>query len=166
MADDAARAPLPMRRAFLESAALLGLTLGWALAWNALDPHGVALGQPLPSRAATDEIYLTHEAAARLWQSSPSTVFVDVRHDAAWRYGHIPGALHLSAVDFNRAWTAVAPRVRRDDDLVLYCDGPHCPLATATRDRLVALGFTRVRVYEGGWEAWFASGMERAVGDQ
>lgn len=141
-------------------------TLAWALAWNACDPQGVALGAPLPPRADSDPSYLDHAAAAGLWRDSPGTVFVDVRHLAAWRQGHLPGALHLPADDFDVAWLRVGARLRPDDDLVLYCDGPHCDIARHTRDRLSGLGFRRIRIYEGGWMEWHASGLDRATGDR
>jgi rhodanese-related sulfurtransferase len=148
-----------------QSAAVLAGTLGWALAWNACDPQGLALATPLPRRAANDPSYVDHATAARLWRESPATVFVDVRHRAAWRQGHLPGAIHLPAEGFDEAWLRVGARLRPTDDLVLYCDGPHCDIARHTRDRLVGLGFQRVRIYEGGWMDWHASGLERATED-
>ena len=150
----------------MEAGLILGLAGGWGLVWNALDPQGVVLGQPIPSRASVDPSHIDHATAARLWRDSPGTVFVDVRNLAGWRNGHIPGAVHLPADRFGVALERLGDRLGVEDDLVLYCDGPHCDIARHTRVRLQRLDYRRVRVYEGGWETWYASGLQRAQGDR
>jgi len=156
----------PLRRLVTEGGLILGLAACWGLVWNALDPQGVALGQSIPSRASTDPSYIDHATAARLWRDSRTTVFVDVRNLAGWRNGHIPGAVHLPGNRLGEALDRLGSRLGLTDDLVLYCDGPHCDVARHTRVRLQGLGYRRVRVYEGGWESWYASGLQRAQGDR
>lgn len=45
-----------------------------------------------------------------------------------------------------------------DTPLVVYCSGPSCPQSTTAAEKLVALGFSNVRVFEGGLEAWKNAG--------
>ena len=151
----------PLSRSLREAGLILGLAVVWGLVWNALDPQGVALDDPIPPRSATDPRYIDHPTAERLWRGSPDTVFVDVRNDAGWNNGHIPGSLHLPFDRYGAAWGDLAARLRPGDDIVVYCDGPHCDLALQMLDRLRELGYMRLRVYEGGWQTWYASGLER-----
>lgn len=46
----------------------------------------------------------------------------------------------------------------RDMAIVVYCSGPACPQSRAAAERLATLGFTDVRAFEGGLEAWKAAG--------
>ena len=75
---------------------------------------------------------------------------------------HLPGAVNihgtLTAADAER----VAPD--RDRTVVVYCSGPGCGRSTVTATAFAGLGYTDVRVYEGGKADWFAAGlpMERA----
>lgn len=153
--------PRLLQRCVREAGMILALAVVWGLCWNALDPRGVALGEPIPPRSATDPRFIDHATAVELWRDSPQTVFIDVRNIAAWNAGHIPGATHLPSDRFAEAWAGLADRLRPEDDLVLYCDGPHCDLALQMLGRLRELGYLRLRVYEGGWQAWYASGLQR-----
>lgn len=46
----------------------------------------------------------------------------------------------------------------QDTALVVYCSGPGCPHSKAAGDKLASLGFTDVRVFEGGLQAWKEAG--------
>ena len=71
----------------------------------------------------------------------------------------IPGSrrVPLDHVGREVATSALA----RDTAIVVYCSGPTCPQSRAAAEKLFALGFTDVRLFEGGLEAWKAAG--RAV---
>ncbi len=147
-----------------ESAAILALSAVWGLGWNAVDPRGVALGRPLPRRAETDPRYLPHARARELYFASRA-VFADVRSRAGYERGHIPGALHLPAEAFAEAFGRVGARFRPEDEIVLYCDGPSCTIADSVVPKLLAAGFHRVRIYEGGIEEWAARGEQVRTGE-
>jgi len=80
-------------------------------------------------------------------------VLLDVRSDAAWKQGHIPGAVHLPHA-----------RIPSDDALrlampvVAYCWGPGCNGATRAALALARRGF-RVREMIGGIEYWIREGF-------
>jgi len=46
----------------------------------------------------------------------------------------------------------------KDTPIVVYCSGRTCPNSRQAAEKLVAFGFTRVRVYEGGLEEWKQAG--------
>ena len=47
----------------------------------------------------------------------------------------------------------------QDTEIVVYCSGPTCPQSRAAAEQLAAFGFTSVRAFEGGLEAWRNAGL-------
>jgi rhodanese-related sulfurtransferase len=71
----------------------------------------------------------------------------------------IPGSRRVPLDRIGRV-VASSP-LPRDTEIVTYCSGPGCPQSKSAAEKLTALGYTNVRAFEGGLEAWKASG--RAV---
>lgn len=98
---------------------------------------------------------------------SGSGIVLDVRVEPLYLIGHVPGAINLPSKtlrsdrvllesDLGTAGTPDAPWI------VVYCDGPHCPASRQVQTQLWQLGYTRVGVFKGGWEAWQSAGMSVA----
>jgi rhodanese-related sulfurtransferase len=51
-----------------------------------------------------------------------------------------------------------ASMLPKDTDVVVYCSGVDCPHSKKAGEKLAALGFANVRVFEGGLEAWKEAG--------
>jgi rhodanese-related sulfurtransferase len=79
-------------------------------------------------------------------------LLVDVRNDAAWAQGHIPGAVHLPRTTLDRAVLDSGRPV------VTYCWGPGCNGATRAAHALARRGF-RVKEMIGGIEYWVREGF-------
>ncbi len=91
---------------------------------------------------------------AALAAGDPGFVLVDSRADAAWKQGHIPGAVHLPTA----AIAARAPaELDRGTPVVTYCWGPGCNGATRAARELALLGY-RVKEMIGGIEYWIREG--------
>ncbi|MDZ4348027.1 MAG: rhodanese-like domain-containing protein [Xanthomonadaceae bacterium] len=75
---------------------------------------------------------------------------VDLRPQAEYEKGHIAGALHLPMSQFNPDSKALSKA--RELPVVLVC--PRGATAGPAADRLVAAGFARVHVLDGGIAAW------------
>ena len=71
----------------------------------------------------------------------------------------IPGSRRVPVGQVGREVTSTARA--KDTPIVTYCSGPACPNSIQAAEKLAAFGFTNVRAFEGGLEAWKASG--RAV---
>jgi rhodanese-related sulfurtransferase len=106
---------------------------------------------------------------ASLESGDPGFVLVDSRGAAAWRQGHVPGALHLPTADIPaRAGDLLDP----DVPVITYCWGPGCDGAARAALALAQLGY-RVKEMIGGIEYWIreglpvetASGAERLAAD-
>jgi rhodanese-related sulfurtransferase len=68
----------------------------------------------------------------------------------------IPGSRRVPLDQVGRE--VAGGRIAKDAAIVVYCSGPACPQSRAAADKLVALGFTDVRAFEGGLEVWKAAG--------
>ncbi|WP_188192950.1 rhodanese-like domain-containing protein [Nonomuraea sp. SYSU D8015] len=92
---------------------------------------------------------------ASLESGAPGFVLVDSRAAAAWRQGHVPGAVHLPTADIPaRAPHVLDPAV----PVVTYCWGPGCDGATRAALALARLGY-RVKEMIGGIEYWIREGF-------
>jgi rhodanese-related sulfurtransferase len=94
-------------------------------------------------------------AAARTAGESP--VVIDVRSDAAWSQGRIPGATHVPNAELAERISVVVPD--KDQALVVYCWGPGCNGSTRAALTLSNLGYTHVRELIGGFEYWAREGL-------
>lgn len=94
------------------------------------------------------------DLAARLQAQNPP-LLVDVRTPAEFREGHIAGAINVAHDEIGARWPALD--IPRDEELMVYCGtGRRAGLA---QQALEALGYTRTRILEGGFEAWKKAGL-------
>jgi rhodanese-related sulfurtransferase len=103
------------------------------------------------------------EASALLGQ--PLVTFVDARPTYHYAAEHIPGAMNLPAEDAEGLLDTQSLPIPPDGEVITYCDGGSCEqseyLGLLLRQRDVC---QRVRVLEGGWQAWAASGSPTVSG--
>jgi len=95
---------------------------------------------------------------------SGDCIFIDARMPDDYAKGHIPNAVPLPLELFNEVWPQVAHRIGRDRILITYCDGKDCNSSEALADKLRELGFTSVRSFVGGWNAWRRAGYSTEKG--
>lgn len=119
-----------------------------ATAWLAA---GLLLAAPL--RAQT----LEPEALKRLMERK-KVLLIDLRDPLQYEREHIPGARSLPQYDVERL------RLSKREDLALYCSGIGCPLSGDAAKKLRAMGYEKVRILEGGLEAWKKKGYPVASG--
>lgn len=91
-------------------------------------------------------------AAARAARE-PLTV-IDVRNQASFDQGHIPGAIHLPRPEIAERHGELAGL----PNLVVYCWGPACNGATRAALELSRLGYP-VKEMIGGFEYWAREGL-------
>lgn len=85
-------------------------------------------------------------------------IFIDVRNDADWEAGRIPGARHLALEHLATAAQLSAVVPQQDQPVVLYCNGPQCLRSSAAAAKAVSWGFTAVYYYRLGFPAWQGAG--------
>ncbi len=82
-------------------------------------------------------------------------VVIDLREPNEWNLGHLPGALHIPR---GRLESQIEARVRRDQPVVLYCQGGSRSALAA--DTLREMGYEKVVSLAGGFRDWAVSGGE------
>lgn len=93
-----------------------------------------------------------HELRDRLRDGDGELQVLDVRSDAEWRTGHVPGARHVYAPHV----PAAADELDRERPVATYCGTGY--RASAAASLLERLGFDRVHNVPGSMEAWNAAG--------
>ena len=96
------------------------------------------------------------DVAAALAEPEPGFVLVDVRSDASWAQGHVPGAVHLP---WRRIAAEASARIAPGTPVVVYCWGPGCNGATNAALQFALLGHP-VKEMLGGFEYWVREGFE------
>jgi rhodanese-related sulfurtransferase len=101
------------------------------------------------------EVVSTDELARRLAQGGVFQ-FWNVLTAEYFKGDLIPGSLHVPLDQLGREVARVG--LPKDAEIIVYCAGPKCPASRQAAEKLGALGYTNARAYEGGLEAWSASG--------
>ncbi len=84
--------------------------------------------------------------------------FIDVREDAAWNLGRIPGAVHMDVKMpvFNK--DALLKEVTADKKVVFYCNGVKCPRSAVACKSALEWGYKHVYYYREGFPGWKSAG--------
>jgi rhodanese-related sulfurtransferase len=86
---------------------------------------------------------------------------VDARTPSDFQQGHIGKAVNVPANAPRQARIGAMGDVPKDAMVIVYCESSACPFAPFIARRLTSDGFSSVRVFPGGWEAWNASETHR-----
>lgn len=118
-------------------------------------PTGAPSDAPAPIMSVSDIPTIEPaELAARLASEEPAPLVLDVRTQAEFDEGHIPGALHIPYDELpNRL-----AEVDTTNGVAVHCRvGPRARKAEAT---LVSAGVENILHLEGGYQAWMQAGLE------
>jgi rhodanese-related sulfurtransferase len=84
-------------------------------------------------------------------------VLVDALPAIAYAGAHLPGAVNIPP---DRMETLIERRIPSlETEVVVYCSNPDCESSVEVAERLVELGYTRVRHYPGGKQDWRDAGL-------
>jgi rhodanese-related sulfurtransferase len=114
-------------------------------------PAAVASAAKVGTRLSIDEI--------RAMMQAEPVQFVDARNASEFARGHLPGAVLLTPDMFAVGLPPAALALDRGAPVIVYCTGGDCHSSELVAIRLQGIGFTRLFVYEGGYDAWKAAGM-------
>jgi rhodanese-related sulfurtransferase len=93
-------------------------------------------------------------------QKSGQAVFVDVRSNEQFSYGHIKGALSIPGSQLIRRFAEVPPR----KTVITYCACSAEQSSGRAAADLMAHGVKNVFALKGGWSEWKDRGLPTAVG--
>lgn len=80
-------------------------------------------------------------------------IFIDARSSYDFGMGHITGAISIPLQDFDTTHPLISA-LPRDQVFVTYCDGEACSSSIALATLMQAAGFSKVKVFFGGWNEW------------
>lgn len=86
-------------------------------------------------------------------------VFIDVRDEKSWSYGHINGAVHL---DFNQdefVVLYVSDALDKKTPIVFYCDSPLSTTGAMASFFAASWGYENVYYFREGYYSWLAYDM-------
>ncbi len=66
--------------------------------------------------------------------------------------GHVPGAINIPNTQFKKL-THLLP-ADKSSSLIFYCGGMKCPLSVKSAGKAKALGYTNIKVFQGGYPEW------------
>ena len=139
---------------------------------NAVRPDGLSLrysrlkenGILNPVKRLENEGETVDLAAVRDAVDHGTAILIDARPAADYHRGHIPGSFSLP---FNRFLPA-AQRFRQvfpvQTALIVYCSGGSCNDSVVVRNKLVADGYSNVKLFPGGWKEWTGAGLPTEEG--
>lgn len=144
----------------LESIGIVFFATGIALLINFYRPNSLSLLPP--STSPLNEGYPNNSISFSTFQEKlkkPGTIILDARSPEEFQQGHIPGAKNLPYYEFSDKAPSVLQGIAFDQEIITYCEGLECSNAEDLAFLLKENGYTKVKVFEGGWEEWTAHQM-------
>lgn len=123
-----------------------------------IHPDSLFVPSEVPYRVSLIRTVLLHQQRKKF-----GIYFLDSRSAELFSEGHIPGALNLPYEQLEEYYEKVVPDLEKEKLIVIYCDNEDCLLSAELADALLAEGFRRIAVFEGGWDEWVESGLETAT---
>ena len=84
--------------------------------------------------------------------------FIDTRSTKDWDGGRIPGALHMDSKKDGFTKDTLGAKVKKDQEVVMYCNGEKCLRSSETSELAVSWGYSKVYYFRDGFPAWQAAG--------
>jgi rhodanese-related sulfurtransferase len=85
--------------------------------------------------------------------ASAKPVIFDARDAEGYRKGHIQGARNLYGLEADQHFEQLVT-IPRDTIIILYCNNPECHLGRMAAEFLGNIGFTKLYLYDDGWDGW------------
>lgn len=101
-----------------------------------------------------DEISAIAWEDARVHFEKGSALFADARSMAAYRSGHIRGAMHLDPDDFDHWSGNFFSQIPPDRIIITYCEGLRCTLSVELAEKLAWMGYEQVYYLKDGLGLW------------
>jgi rhodanese-related sulfurtransferase len=150
---------------------LLAVAAVVSLGVNYFSPSGIALvGQwdgskgTVTAKSKQDtvdsDIEINNPLKVQQMIKNREVVLIDVRSGDAYDMGHLPGAFSFPLADFDQVLPQLLDLVKKDSAILVYCSGVECSDSHTFAAQLLALRFTQVRVYAGGFREWQEMGFE------
>lgn len=95
-----------------------------------------------------------------------TAILVDARIPELYTEGHLPGAVSLPFAELEGFLNAFRARVKKGEQVIIYCSGYGCPDSFDLALLLLAEGYQDVSIFEGGYPQWRDAGRALEEGAQ
>ena len=145
-----------LRRFIFESIGIFLFAVVLALLTNFFRSDGLPLlrTQPPPPPPEGIQNNAISFQVLREKLKQPGIIILDARFPEDFVQGHIPGAKNLPYYEFVEKTSLVLKEIPVDREIITYCEGLECSNAEDLAFLLKEKGYTKVKVFEGGWEEW------------
>jgi len=92
-------------------------------------------------------------------QEKKQALLLDARSADEFNAGHIPGSRSLPYYEMDAKEAAALNGVKKEDPLVIYCEGVGCELSFFLGRELQGQGFMNIRIFYGGYPEWRQAGL-------
>jgi len=148
---------------------LIGLSVLFGFAVNALSPKGIALfgnwdtskGVISAKTKGTDDYFfdeITEVQVAKEIFDHGNSLFVDARSPDAYDEGHISGAVSLPVGRFSDMIEAFRGMHPESTPIIIYCSGRECEDSHNLARFLFMEGYTSIQIFIDGYPGWEEKG--------
>ncbi len=154
---------------------LIGSAIG--LTYNTISPGGISLKGNWSPKVTSDSLEVPQgyeedvdPPAIRLDYAmmkfqSKNVIFLDARYPEDFKAGHIEGAINFPWEEYEEYAPQILPTLPQDEEIIAYCDGTECETSLLLARELMELGYTKVKVFFGGWQEWRDAGLSVETDD-
>lgn len=121
---------------------------------------------PAPTTGAKKDPAFPHLSFEGAKLRFGKALFVDARPARDYLEGHIQGAVGFDVNDFETAAPQALPRIPPTAEVLIYCSGGNCDDSVQLAKKLREMGYTNLKIYEGGYPEWKKAGMPVVTGDR
>ena len=111
---------------------------------------------PSSSKSDLDSLILKAQLALHYYENKTG-LFIDALSADDFKMGHIKGALNIPYHLF-MDYLDTLDTFPMDTLIITYCDGAECNASFDLAENLNLMGFTYVKPFFGGWQAWRNAG--------
>lgn len=143
------------RVSWLDYLVVIGISVILAVIFNSSNPNGIALFPATPDRGSIPSI---SPAAAMAEIQGGNPLMLDAIPESFYQQRHIQGALNMPLPLFDIIYMMTLADEERDRNIIVYGGTISKPYDLELAEKLLLRGFQKVRILEGGLEAWAKSG--------
>lgn len=122
---------------------------------------GVGVGNYKAYTKIVDFAYVKPHATTPIDRTKTAVVIDSRPTKPRFDPGHIPGAINLVDLLFDKQKDKLP--ADKAKEIIFYCQGPACELSHSSAYKAEALGYTNIKVYQGGEPDWKAKGEPLSV---
>ncbi len=122
---------------------------------------GVGVGNYKPYTKIVDFAYVKPHATTPIDRAKTAVVIDSRPTKPRYDPGHIPGAINLVDLLFDKQKDRLP--ADKNKEIIFYCGGPACELSHQSAYKAEALGYSNIKVYQGGEPDWKAKGEPLSV---